>query len=109
MEADDPRHAWAAQNQAALQQRAQAEASKKVEVLAKAKEHLEKVNKVPWQTPSSPLQILVHPVCTAKQGLLVFQCSMRHTWAGADLQLISRGSLAARTMASCVAVAVWGT
>jgi hypothetical protein len=46
MEADDPRHAWAAQNQVALQQRAQAEASKKVEALAKAKEHLEKVNKV---------------------------------------------------------------
>lgn len=46
MEADDPRHAWAAQNNVALQQRAQAEASKKVEVLAKAKEYLEKVNKV---------------------------------------------------------------
>jgi hypothetical protein len=46
MEADDPRHAWAAQNNAALQQRAQAEASKKVEMLAKAKEYLEKVNKV---------------------------------------------------------------
>lgn len=46
MEADDPRIAWATQNRVALQQRAQAEASKKVEVLAKAKEHLEKVNKV---------------------------------------------------------------
>jgi hypothetical protein len=46
LEADDPRHAWAAQNNVALQQRAQAEASKKVEVLSKAKEYLEKVNKV---------------------------------------------------------------
>jgi hypothetical protein len=45
MDADDPRIAWATQNRVALQQRAQAEASKKVEVLAKAKEHLEKVNK----------------------------------------------------------------
>ncbi len=46
MEADDPRIAWSTQNRVALQQRAQAEASKKVEVLAKAKEYLEKVNKV---------------------------------------------------------------
>lgn len=44
--ADDPRIAWQAQNNVAIQQRAQAEASKKVEVLAKAKEYLEKVNKV---------------------------------------------------------------
>lgn len=46
MAADDPRIAWAAQNSVTLQQRAQAEAAKKVEVLAKAKEYLEKVNKV---------------------------------------------------------------
>lgn len=46
MEADDPRHAWAAQNNVQLQQRAQAEAAKKVEVLSKAKEYLDKVNKV---------------------------------------------------------------
>ncbi len=46
MEADDPRIAWSTQNRVTLQQRAQAEASKKVEVLAKAKEYLEKVNKV---------------------------------------------------------------
>lgn len=46
MAADDPRHAWSAENQVAIQARAQAEASKKVEMLAKAKEYLEKVNKV---------------------------------------------------------------
>lgn len=46
MEVGDPRIAWAEQNRVTLQQRAQAEASKKVEVLAAAKEHLEKVNKV---------------------------------------------------------------
>jgi len=46
MEADDPRIAWAAQNRVTLQQRAQAEAAKKVEVLASAKEYLDKVNKV---------------------------------------------------------------
>lgn len=46
MEADDPRIAWAAQNRITLQQRAQAEAAKKVEVLASAKEYLDKVNKV---------------------------------------------------------------
>lgn len=45
MEADDPRIAWAAQNRVTLQQRAQAEAAKKVEVLASAKEYLDKVNK----------------------------------------------------------------
>jgi len=45
MEADDPRIAWAAQNRVALQQRAQAEAAKKVDVLAAAKEYLDKVNK----------------------------------------------------------------
>lgn len=59
MEADDPRHAWAAQNQVAIQQRAQAEASKKVEVLAKAKEHLEKVNKVCTGIYVAPLVYLM--------------------------------------------------
>lgn len=46
MAADDPRHAWSAENQVAIQARAQAEASKKMEVLSKAKSYLEKVNKV---------------------------------------------------------------
>jgi hypothetical protein len=46
MEADDPRVAWAAQNCAALQQREQAEAAKKVELLSAAKEYLDKVYKV---------------------------------------------------------------
>jgi hypothetical protein len=46
LEADDPRVAWAAQNHAALQQREQAEASKKVELLSAAKEYLDKVYKV---------------------------------------------------------------
>lgn len=46
LEADDPRVAWAAQNAAALQQREADEAAKKVELLAAAKEYLEKVNKV---------------------------------------------------------------
>lgn len=45
MAADDPRHAWSAENQVAIQARARAEASKKTEVLSKAKEYLEKVNK----------------------------------------------------------------
>eukprot|EP00883_Tetradesmus_obliquus_P015382 jgi/Sobl393_1/8514/SZX66534.1 len=45
LEADDPRVAWAAQNAAALQQREADEAAKKVELLAAAKEYLEKVNK----------------------------------------------------------------
>ncbi|KAF6252350.1 hypothetical protein COO60DRAFT_538325 [Scenedesmus sp. NREL 46B-D3] len=45
LEADDPRTAWAAQNHAALQQREQAEAAKKVELLSAAKEYLDKVYK----------------------------------------------------------------
>jgi hypothetical protein len=46
LEADDPRVAWDAQNRAALQQREQAEAAKKVELLSAAKEYLDKVYKV---------------------------------------------------------------
>jgi hypothetical protein len=46
LEADDPRVVWAAQNQAALQQREQAEAARKVELLSAAKEYLDKVYKV---------------------------------------------------------------
>eukprot|EP00775_Hariotina_reticulata_P009345 gene9345-9508_t len=45
MEADDPRVAWATQNRVVLQEREQAEAAKKVELLSAAKEHLDKVKK----------------------------------------------------------------
>ena len=46
LEADDPRRAWEARNKVALQEREQAEAAKKVELLSTAKEYLDKVYKV---------------------------------------------------------------
>jgi hypothetical protein len=46
LQADDPRVAWAAQNAGVIKQRSAAEAAKKAELLAAAKEHLDKTNKV---------------------------------------------------------------
>lgn len=57
LEADDPRVAWAAQNRTALQHRTEAEAAKKVDILATAKEHLDKV----YQVGSTPRQYIVLP------------------------------------------------
>jgi hypothetical protein len=43
LDADDPRRAWEERNRAALREREQAEASKKVELLSTAKAYLDKV------------------------------------------------------------------
>lgn len=50
LDADDPRRVWEERNRVALREREQAEASKKVELLSKAKEHLDKVYKVGLHT-----------------------------------------------------------
>ena len=46
LDADDPRRVWEERNRKALRDREQSEAAKKVEVLSKAKEYLEKIYKV---------------------------------------------------------------
>jgi hypothetical protein len=93
MAADDPRHAWSAENQVAIQARAQAEASKKTEVLSKAKEYLEKVNKVGFE-------LLVGSVCWnvlnlplgQVPGVVALSCSLLQLlWHAATSALCSCG------------------
>jgi hypothetical protein len=76
LEADDPRVAWAAQNRAALQQREQAEAAKKVELLSAAKEYLDKVYKVRLEPTYIIVELLVARYRCERWGRLRLQYHM---------------------------------